>query len=65
TLLHVDAEFNQTKGFENRKLSQLGVGIEWSYRDLEVGVDAKQSNFVQEQTSGQSQTLLFSVRRRF
>jgi hypothetical protein len=64
-LLHVGAEFNQTKGLENRKLTQINVGVEWSYRDLEVSVEARQSNFVQEQTTGQAQTLLFSVRRRF
>lgn len=64
-LLHVDAEFNQTRGLENRDLSQLSVGVEWRYRDLEVSVEARQSSFVQEQTTGQAQSLLFSVRRRF
>jgi len=64
-LLHVDAEYDKTQGLQNRILKQVGVGVEWSYRDLEIQVEAKQSNYVQEKTTGQSQSLLFSVRRRF
>ena len=64
-LFHMDAEYDKTQGLENRVLKHVGVGVEWSYRDLEVSVEARQSNFVQERTTGQSQSLLFSVRRRF
>jgi hypothetical protein len=64
-LFHVDAEYDRTQGLENRVLKHVGVGVEWSYRDLEINVEAKQSNYVQEKTTGQSQSLLFSVRRRF
>jgi hypothetical protein len=64
-LFHMDAEYDKTQGLENRILKHVGVGVEWSYRDLEINVEVKQSDYVQEKTSGQSQTLLFSVRRRF
>jgi hypothetical protein len=65
TLLHAGAEFDQTNGLQNRKYTRLTVGMEWSYRDLEINVEARQSNYVQERTTGQEQSLLFSIRRRF
>jgi len=65
TLLHAGAEFDRTQGLQNRKYTRLTVGVEWSYRDLEISVEARQSNYTQERTSGQEQSLLFSVRRRF
>ena len=65
TLLHAGAEFDQTTGLQNRKYTRLTVGMEWSYRDLEISVEARQSNYVQERTTGQEQSLLFSIRRRF
>jgi hypothetical protein len=65
TLLHAGAEFDQTNGLQNRKYTRLTVGMEWSYRDLEISVEARQSNYVQERTTGQEQSLLFSIRRRF
>jgi hypothetical protein len=64
-LFHMEAEYDKTQGLENRVLKHVGVGVEWSYRDLEINVEVKQSDYVQEKTSGQSQSLLFSVRRRF
>ena len=64
-LLHAGAELDQTKGMQNRNFKRFTVGVEWSYRDLEVTVEVRQTTYTQERTSGDEQSLLFTIRRRF
>ena len=64
-LLRADAEYVQTKGRENRTLANVSVGLEWAYRSLEMALQARESFYEQERNTGTSQTIMFTLRRRF
>lgn len=64
-LLRADAEYVQTKGRENRTLANVSVGLEWAYRSLEMALQARESFYEQEKNTGTSQTIMFTLRRRF
>jgi len=63
--LRADAEYVQTKGRENRTLANVSVGLEWAYRSLEMALQARESFYEQEKNTGTSQTIMFTLRRRF
>ena len=64
-LFRADAEYIQTKGRENRTLANINVGLEWAYRSLEMAITARESFYDQEKNTGTSESILFTLRRRF
>ncbi len=64
-LLLVEADYYDSSGQTNSKLTRLGIGLRGSFRSLDFSVKARHSIFQQEMTDGSRDTLSFSVSRRF
>ncbi len=64
-LLRLYAEYLRTEGRENDELAKFGAILEWTFRSIDLTVEARQTYYTQEQTTGTEQAILFYLRRRF
>jgi hypothetical protein len=64
-LLHVEADYYDSKGQTNSQLTRLGLGLQGSFRSLDFSIEGRHSVFMQEKTNGDRDTLTFNIKRRF
>ncbi|MDD4891308.1 MAG: hypothetical protein PHU85_15410 [Phycisphaerae bacterium] len=65
TTLDIGGEFNKNDGQQKDSLARLTARLMWRYRQLEFSLEAKDSLYTREATTGNEQSVFFKLSRRF
>jgi len=65
TLLRFNSDILKTKGREDRVLFRNMLRLEWTYGKIEFSIEARHDTFVQENSRGSSDSIMFNFKRSF
>lgn len=65
TVLRLGSDYQKTKGQENRSLWRNTAGLTWQYGKMDFSLEARYDVLSQEETTGDSVSLMFYLKRKF